>query len=93
MQDGDPNHSPPLNSNQESEEAPQRAEEVCDTMTQLSALVSDEQLEKDSQKAAKACNTRAKLLEPVPVPVEKHAVLLQASDDNQLGFQESFPRN
>ena len=35
----------------------------------------------------------AKPLEPVPVPVEKHTMLLQALNNDQLGFQESPLRN
>ena len=46
-QDGDPNYTPALNSNQESKEAPQRAEKVCDVAAQLLAPVSDGQPEED----------------------------------------------
>ena len=39
--DGNPNHIPALNSNQESKEAPQKAEQTCDTTAQLPAPVSN----------------------------------------------------
>ena len=92
-QGGDPNHIPALNSNQEYKEPPQRAEKVYDTMAQLPALVSDGQPKKDPQRATEALNTRVKPFEPVPLPVKEHTMLLQASNDDQLGFQENLSRN
>ena len=75
-QGGDPDHISFLNSNQESEEAPQRAERTCDTTTQLPAHVLNGQPEENSQRDSKARKTRAEPLEPVPVPVEEHTMLL-----------------
>ena len=46
-QGGDPNHVLVLNSNQESKEAPQRAEGTRDTTAQLSAPVSNGQSKED----------------------------------------------
>ena len=92
-QGGDPDHIPVLNSNQESKEISRRAEGTRDTTAQLPAPVLNRQSEKDPQRDPKARNTRAKPFESVPVPVEKHTMLLQASNDNQLGFQKRPSRN
>ena len=81
-QGGNPDNIPVLNSNQESKKIPQRAEGTRDTMAQLPAPVLNEQPEEDPQKATEARNTRAKPPEPVPVLVEKHAMLLQSSNDD-----------
>ena len=51
------------------------------------------QFEKDPQRDSKARKTRAESTEPVPVPAEEHTMLLQASNDNQLGFQKSPLKN
>ena len=77
---------PVLNSNQESKKVLQRAKEVRNTAAQLPAPVSNGQPEEDPQKATEARNTKAEPSEPVPVLVKEHALLLQASNDNQLGF-------
>ena len=82
----DPNYIPALNSNQEFKEAPQRAEKTHDTTVQLLVAILNEQSEKDPQRVARARITRAKLSEPVSVPVEEHTTLFQASNNNQLGF-------
>ena len=89
MQGNDFDHIPALNSNQESKEISQRAERTHDTTAQLPAPVLNRQSEKNPQRDPKARNTRAKPPEPVPVPVKEHTMLLQVSNDNQLGFQKA----
>ena len=76
IQSGDPDHILVLNSNQESEKISQRAEGTRDTMAQLPAPVLNEQFKENPLRDPKARNTRAKPPEPVPVPVEKHTMLL-----------------
>ena len=92
-QGGDPDHILVLNSNQESEKISQKAKKTSDITAQFPAPILNRQFEKDPQRDPKAHNTRAKPPEPVPVPVEKHIMLFQASNDNQLGFQKSSSRN
>ena len=62
-------------------------------MAQLLALILNGQSGEDPQRNLKACKTRAKPLESVLVLVEEQTMLLQASNDNQPGFQESSLRN
>ena len=56
---------------------------------QLPAPDLNGQSDDDPQRVARACKTRAKPLEPVSVPVEKHTTLFQVSNDDQLDFQEN----
>ena len=62
-------------------------------MTQLPAPVLNGQSEEDPQKDPKAHKTRAEPPELVPVPVKKHTMLFQASNNDQLGFQKSPWKN
>ena len=92
-QGGNPDHIPVLNSNQEFKEALQRAERTHDTTAQLPAPILNRQSEEDPQRDPKARKIGAKPPEPVPVLVEEHKMLLQASNGDQLGFQGSPSRN
>ena len=60
---------------------------------QLPAPISNGQSEEDPQQVARAHKTKVEPLEPVSVLVEEHTILLQASNNDQLGFQESPSRN
>ena len=62
-------------------------------MAQLPAPVLNRQFEEDPQRDSKTRNTRAEPSKPFSVPVKEHTMLLQALNDNQLGFQESLSRN